>query len=166
MEDANSSNDDQMLMLDEPKKHMLLVKKIESDKAYVIDYTDVMKPKSIRLEIKRSFENAHYNLYSAILPRLHENSKKRHRAKSLQKDSFEYEIISKLFLDTFDGARGVRFGPFGGGGGFGAPAMNRARGNREPNIQCILKLENRPVQMKFLNELKANFEKFPNKSPT
>ena len=152
-----------MLMLDEPKKHMLLVKKEESDKAYVFDYLDVMKPKSIRLEIKRSFENAHYNLYSAILPRLHENSKKRHRAKSLQKNSFEYEIISKLFLDTFDGARGVNFGRFGG---FGAPAMNRARRNREPDIHSILKLENRPVQMKFLNELKANFEKFPNKSPT
>ena len=72
--------------------------------------------------------------------------------------SFEFQLVSKLFHDTFAGGMGGGGALFGAGGGLG--------GVQAPVIHSILKLENKSIQQNFLNELKINFEKYKDKLPS
>lgn len=82
-----------------------------------MDYRDVKNVRSINLTVERQRKSKIFNLYNAILPKIADdnNDGKRNRQTELQDSSFEYQIVSKLFLDTFNGAAVNRNnGLFGG----------------------------------------------------
>ena len=68
--------------------YLLIVKaKNPEQKVYVIDYRNVMEPRTLPITIKKSLHHGRFNLYSAILPSL-ENV--RDRQTHLAFGSFEY----------------------------------------------------------------------------
>ena len=125
-----------------------------------------MKPRTVSIRAESNRKLKAFNLYSAILPKLKVGT--RHRQTELGEDSLEFQIVTKLFLDTFGGAQNAFNGALLGG----LPPVRRVRRKNNganingPHIHSILKLENRTVQQNFLNELKKNFEKFPDKLPS
>ena len=67
---------------------MLQAKDLEH--AYVLDYSDMTQPKSIKLEIKSTSKKQSFNLYSAIVPQNFGKEDKNHRQTRLLESSFEY----------------------------------------------------------------------------
>ena len=50
------------------KEHILLMKASDMEHAYIIDYRNIAKPRTIKFNVKCTKEVKSFNLYSAILP--------------------------------------------------------------------------------------------------
>ena len=81
--------------------HSLLIKRLEKNKPYVIDYRDMTEIRTIALDIRQQQMTEKFNVYDAILPKFVQGDPARHRQSELMKDSIEYNLISKLFQDTW-----------------------------------------------------------------
>ena len=61
--------------------HLLLVRANERDTVYIIDYTDVLKPRTIKLSVKKQSMVKRFNIYQQIAPK--EDFVGRHRQTNL-----------------------------------------------------------------------------------
>ena len=55
--------------VEELKDHLLLVKADDRKHAYIFDYRDIGKPRSIKLVVKQATVVRRFNLYDAIIPK-------------------------------------------------------------------------------------------------
>lgn len=97
-----------------------------------------MRPKTIvkfQVEVAQKLQS--FTLFSAIESKFVPGDNLKHRQTELQTKSFEFQLVSKLFRDTFLG------GAAGGGGGAGG--LFGLGGGRAPVIHSILKLENKSI---------------------
>jgi len=135
---VQQNHTDFLAQLEGEPNHCLIVRNEDPLSPYIVDYRRIDEPRTLKTKNRSGLST--FNLYSAIEPRFGPDERNlRHKQTELAKETLEFKAIEFQFRNTIGGAG---------------------------QVHSILKLENKAIQANFLNELKKNFEKYPDKVPS